>query len=113
MWSSTTTHSDWSSTWPVWALVNMLLGLLGIACTTPLLLQGHQVTQAGGEGSPHLPTTSSMASRRRPGRGRSHVRAPLGTDVHFVQVLTDLLCVVAPSALYPNGGGCAIVLAGA
>ena len=38
-------------------------------------------------------------------------RMPLAY-VHFVQVLSDLLCVVAPFALYPNGGGCATVLSG-
>ena len=31
--------------------------------------------------------------------------------VHFVQVLVDVLCLVAPFALYPRGGSCTIFIA--
>ena len=32
--------------------------------------------------------------------------------VHFVQVLVDVLCVMAPFALYPRGGACTVFIAG-
>ena len=36
-------------------------------------------------------------------------RMPLAY-VHFVQVLTDVLCALSPFALYPSGGGLGAVL---
>ena len=38
-------------------------------------------------------------------------RMPLAY-VHFVQILTDVLCAVTPFALFPNGGGFAVLLSG-